>query len=412
MSFSWINRLHTTRFFLPSLIVLAGVAVAYGLSSTSSSTVTQEPVVRIISVDAIRLVNSPLTMTVEPQGEVVAKTRTSLVAEVSGVVTSIDARFVAGGTFNAGDVLVTIDDRNYLAEVQKSRASVATSNLKLAEQEGLAAYVATEWQSSRVGAQPSDLALRKPQINEAKANLAFSEADLIRKQGDLQRTRLQAPYDGLVEARNVNVGQYVTPGTPMGVIFAMDVVEVRLPIPLHDAEFLDLPDVANNDTHTIAARLDSIVLPGQASWEAEIVRVEAVMDRKNRVLYAIAQVRDPYTTGSAPLRVGNYVKASIAGRQFDAMARIPRSAVRPGNKIWIIGSDSRLTQRHIQSVRADEDFVYVDSGVEDGELLLMTPLDNPLPGMQVNYTLLREEPLLDKEVLSNKEAQVTGLNND
>jgi RND family efflux transporter MFP subunit len=368
--------------------------------------VTQEPVVQIISVDAIRLVNSPLTMTVETQGEVVAKTRTSLVAEVSGVVTSIDERFVAGGTFNAGDVLVTIDDRNYLAEVQKSRASVATSNLKLAEQEGLAAYVATEWQSSRGGARPSDLALRKPQINEAKANLAFSEADLIRKQGDLQRTRLQAPYNGLVEARSVNVGQYVTPGTPMGVIFAMDVVEVRLPIPLHDAEFLDLPDVANNDTHTIAARLDSIVLPGQASWEAEIVRVEAVMDRKNRVLYAIAQVRDPYTTGSAPLRVGNYVKASIAGRQFDAMARIPRSAVRPGNKIWIIGSDSRLTQRHIQSVRADEDFVYVDSGVEDGELLLMTPLDNPLPGMQVNYTLLREEPMPDKA------PQVTGLNND
>ena len=404
MKFSWIARLRATRFFLPGMIILAGVAVAYGLSLTSATAVVEEPVAQVISVDAIRLVNSPLTMTVETQGEVVAKTRTSLVAEVSGLVTSINERFVAGGTFNAGDVLVTIDDRNYLAEVQKGHASVATANLKLAEQEGLSAYAETEWQRSRGGAVPSALALRKPQISEAKANLAFSEADLIRKQGDLQRTRLQAPYHGLVESRSVNVGQYVTPGTPIGVIFAMDVVEVRLPIPLHEVEFLDLPSLVNNDTHKIAARLDSIILAGRASWEAEIVRVEAIMDRKNRVLYAIAEVRDPYTTGVSPLRVGNYVKASIAGRRFEAMARIPRSAVRPGDKIWLIDADSRLSQRQIKPVRADEDFVYVDTGIKDGELLLMTPLDNPLPGIQVTYTLL--DDLLDDE------AHMTGLEHD
>ena len=396
MKFSWIATLRGTRLFLPAMIILAGVAVAYGLSLTSSTADVEEPVAQIIAVDAIRLVSSPLTMTVETQGEVVAKTRTSLVAEVSGLVTSINERFVAGGSFSAGDVLVTIDDRNYLAEVQKGHASVATANLKLAEQQGLSAYAETEWQRSRGAAPPSDLALRKPQINEAKANLAFSEADLIRKQGDLQRTRLRAPYNGLVEARSVNVGQYVTPGTPIGVIFAMDVVEVRLPIPLHEVEFLDLPNVINNDTHRIAARLDSIVLAGRASWEAEIVRVEAVMDRKNRVLYAIAEVQDPYATGVPPLRVGNYVKASIAGRRFESMARIPRSAVRPGDKIWLIDSDSRLMQRQIKPVRADEDFVYVDSGIEDGELLLMTPLDNPLPGIQVTYTLLNKEMLHDQ----------------
>jgi RND family efflux transporter MFP subunit len=407
MKLPWIARLRATRFFLPFMIVLAGGAVAYGLSLMSSTAIVEEPVAQIISVDAVRLVLSPLTMTVETQGEVVAKTRTSLVAEVSGLVTSINARFVAGGAFSAGDVLVTIDDRNYLAEVQKGHASVATANLKLAEQEGLSAYATTEWQRSRGTAPPSDLALRKPQITEAKANLAFSEADLTRKQGDLQRTRLQAPYNGLVEARSVNVGQYVTPGTPIGVIFAMDVVEVRLPIPLHEVEFLDLPDVVNHDTHKIAARLDSIVLAGRASWEAEIVRVEAVMDRKNRVLYAIAEVRDPYTSGLTPLRVGNYVKASIAGRRFEAMARIPRSAVRPGNKIWLIDADSRLTQRQIQPVRADEDFVYVDSGIEGGELLLMTPLDNPLPGIQVSYTLLNKEP-----ALPDTGTQITGLDHD
>ena len=130
MKFSWIARLRATRFFLPGMIILAGVAVAYGLSLTSATAVVEEPVAQVISVDAIRLVNSPLTMTVETQGEVVAKTRTSLVAEVSGLVTSINERFVAGGTFNAGDVLVTIDDRNYLAEVQKGHASVATANLR------------------------------------------------------------------------------------------------------------------------------------------------------------------------------------------------------------------------------------------------------------------------------------------
>jgi multidrug efflux pump subunit AcrA (membrane-fusion protein) len=88
------------------------------------------------------------------------------------------------------------------------------------------------------------------------------------------------------------------------------------------------------------------------------------------------------------------------------MARIPRSAVRPGDKIWLIDADSRLTQRQIKPVRADEDFVYVDSGITDGELLLMTPLDNPLPGAQVTYTLLDSAPLLVKD------SQMTGVDHD
>ncbi|MFT6012286.1 MAG: hypothetical protein ACI96P_002531, partial [Candidatus Azotimanducaceae bacterium] len=65
MKFSWIARLRATRFFLPGMIILAGVAVAYGLSLTSATAVVEEPAAQVISVDAIRLVNSPLTMTVE-----------------------------------------------------------------------------------------------------------------------------------------------------------------------------------------------------------------------------------------------------------------------------------------------------------------------------------------------------------
>jgi hypothetical protein len=111
------------------------------------------------------------------------------------------------------------------------------------------------------------------------------------------------------------------------------------------------------------------------------------MDRKNRVLYAIAEVKDPYTGFESPLRVGSYVSAVISGRQFDDIARIPRAGVRPGNKIWIVNKKSQLELRLINPVRADELFLYVGSGVANDEIISITPLENPLPGTEVRFQL-------------------------
>ena len=95
-------------------------------------------------------------------------------------------------------------------------------------------------------------------------------------------------------------------------MFASDVVEVRLPVPLHELPFVDLPDALDKTSNPVSVSLSSINEGLEGHWNGQIVRTEAVMDRKNRVLYAIAEVADPYTAQATPLHVGSFVRAEIA----------------------------------------------------------------------------------------------------
>ena len=330
-------------------------------------------------------------MTVETQGEVLARTRTTLVSEVSGVITDLADSFVAGGYFSKGDLLIKIDGRNYTSEVARARANISSGKRKLAEEEGLARYAIHDWENSEVTTEPSELARRQPQIEEAETQLQFLHAELQRTEGDLERTRVVAVYDGLVEKKDVDVGQYVSPGTKLGVVFASDVVEVRLPIPLHEVEYLNLPNSFDSEHDFLNVTLKTISQNKEVTWPGRVVRTEAVMDRKNRVLYAIAEVEDPYRGHEFPLRVGGYVSASISGRELNDIARIPRTAVRPGNKVWTISRDSQLELKVVVPIRADEHYLYVTDGIEDGDIVSITPLENPLPGMQVKF-ILKSDP--------------------
>ncbi len=386
----FLQDLRESRFFIPAIILMVGVVISAGLYLSAPEPETREVVAPTILVDAYRITKSPLTMTVDALGEVIAKTRTTLVSEVSGVITDLNENFVAGGSFQRGDLLVQMEDRNYTAEVERAKANIASAKTKLAEEEGLARYAIHDWEKSKVTAEPTDLALRKPQIAEAQAQLQFSYAELERKQGDLERTRVIAVYDGLVEERKVDVGQYVGIGTEMGVVFATDVVEVRLPIPLHEVDFLDLPDSFSDTTERLPVTLRTISRATEVTWPGEVVRTEAVMDRRNRVLYAIAEVIDPYRGYEEPLRVGSYVRATISGKSFDNVARIPRAAVRPGNKVWVVNSESQLEMRVVEPIRTDEYYLYVTDGIEHNDIVSVTALENPLPGMTVKFVLQNE----------------------
>ena len=385
----WHRNFMDSKFLMPAIILTVGIAISIVLYLSTPEPEKREAKAPVILVDAFRVSKSPLIMTVKSQGEVLARTRTTIVSEVSGVISELNKAFIAGGAFKAGEVLIVIDDRHYIADLEGAKANVASARTRLAEEKGLADYAILDWKNSAMAKnrEPSDLALRAPQIAEAKAKLESALADRNRKEGDLERTRVVAVYDGMVEERKVDLGQYVTPGTQLGIVFSIDIAEVRLPIPLHDLEFLDLPDGIKNNQLRVPVALSTVGRNKVYHWAGEIVRTEAVMDRKNRVLYAIAEVKDPYTGFESPLRVGSYVSAVISGRQFDDIARIPRAGVRPGNKIWIVNKKSQLELRLINPVRADELFLYVGSGVANDEIISITPLENPLPGTEVRFQL-------------------------
>ena len=219
------------KFILPLAILGVSLAIAILLYLQEEPPRTNEIKQPTMLVDVVRAKVDSAQITVRAQGSVIPRTQTTMISEVAGLIMEVSPVFVAGGFFSKGDVLVRIDDRNYRAEVKRAEAAVAAAQTTINRETGLAEFAREDWERARKllnsskGA--SDLALRKPQLAEAYAQLEFAKADLEKRLGDLDRTVIRAPYDGLVREKLADLGQFVNAGSPVASTFAVDVAEIR-----------------------------------------------------------------------------------------------------------------------------------------------------------------------------------------
>ncbi|MDG1205462.1 MAG: efflux RND transporter periplasmic adaptor subunit [Pseudomonadales bacterium] len=381
------------KLLIPVVIILCSIAAAVWMSAQQTDPELIKPAPPSMLVDVMQARSEQVQITIEAQGSVSPRTQTVLVSEVSGLITDVSPAFVAGGFFKKGDVLIRIDDRNYRADVKRAQASVATAQTLVTRETGLADYAESDWQKAKPilsnSKAATDLALRKPQLAEARANLEFAEADLAKRQGDLDRTVIRAPYDGLVREKRADIGQYVAAGTQLAVTFATDIAEIRLPLPDKELPYLDLGSLNHSAGSGPAVTLFAEIGGVQSSWDGHIVRTEGVFDEKSRVLYLVAQIKDPYNQFAerwpAPLRIGTFVEAKIKGRLVDNIIKLPRKVLQGDDRVWTVAADNLLNLSKVNLLRSDESHIYVTSGINDGDLVCLSALDNPLPGTRVRF---------------------------
>ena len=381
------------KFILPLAILGVSLAIAILLYLQEEPPRTNEIEQPTMLVDVVRAQVDSAQITVRAQGSVIPRTQTTMISEVAGLIMEVSPAFVAGGFFSKGDVLVRIDDRNYRAEVKRAEAAVAAAQTTINRETGLAEFAREDWERARKllnsskGA--SDLALRKPQLAEAYAQLEFARADLEKRLGDLDRTVIRAPYDGLVREKLADLGQFVNAGSPVASTFAVDVAEIRLPLPDKELPFLDLNDTKLKQGRGPKVTFSALIGGRTHSWTGSIVRTEGVFDERSRVLYVVAQVDDPYNQQASnwphPLRIGTFVEARIEGERLENVIRLPRSVLRGDNRVWTVTVVDTLQPVTVDVIRSDERSILVSSGLTDGQLICTTLLDNPLPGTPVRF---------------------------
>src|SRR5699024_8949695 len=313
---------------------------------------------------------------VDAQGTVQPRTETTLVPEVGGKVIGIADAFVAGGFFRAGEVLVEIDPSDYETALKQAEADLAAAHARLADEQSRSDQARRDWQQLHGGGarEPSDLVLRIPQLKQAQASVQAAEAALARAQRNLERTRISLPYDGMVRSRAVGIGQYVSPGTTLGEAFAVDVAEVRLPLPDRDLAFLELPRPGKQNQPSPPVRFFAEIHGERGSWHGEIVRTEGVVETTTRLSHAVARIEDPYgllgTDRNVPLPMGTYVQAEIHGRSAAGLIELPRQALREGNRLYIADEDNHLEIRSVDVVRSTAQRVYLANSIEPGERVI------------------------------------------
>jgi hypothetical protein len=116
------------------------------------------------------------------------------------------------------------------------------------------------------------------------------------------------------------------------------------------------------------------------------VRTEGAIDETARQLHVIAQIDDPFGPGSegrAPIKIGQYVTATLEGKIVPAAIVIPNSTIYQGSYVYIV-EDDVLSRRDIDIVWQNDAEAIVGAGLEPGNALVSTPLGQVTSGIRVS----------------------------
>jgi membrane fusion protein, multidrug efflux system len=384
------------KVILPFGILIVGALITLGMVKSRSSVEMRRPAEFAPLVRVVEVTPQDIRLLVKTQGTVKPRTEGQLVAEVAGQVIWVSPVFAAGGFFEKGEVLVSIDARDYELAVVTAKGQVAQAKVRHETEEAQAKVAREEWEQLGTGGD-SPLATRELQLQEAGAALAAAQAALERAERNLQRTRIRAPYAGRVRAKLTDIGEYLAPGVPVASVFSVDYAEIRLPIPDAELAYVDLPVDYRGETAKQSGPVVHLYADFAGSrhhWEGRIVRVEGEIDPQSRMIHAIAQVADPYGRGEGkdplPLAVGLFVEAQIEGHRLENVYVIPRSAMR-GDRVLVVDGEDRLRFRDVEILRNDRTNVVISAGLSPGERVSVSTMQAVSDGMKVRSVIVNGE---------------------
>jgi multidrug efflux system membrane fusion protein len=129
------------------------------------------------------------------------------------------------------------------------------------------------------------------------------------------------------------------------------------------------------------------------NWPGRVIRVEGAIDERSRQLFIVAQVDDPYRKndeGNPPLKIGLFVDALVDGKELKDVFVLPRAAVRASGDVILIDEKNVIRRQKVETLWSDRDNIVIPAkgaGLEEGQVVCLTPLAFPADGARVIPTI-------------------------
>ena len=380
------------RIVVPIGILAGCIAVAVYLIRRPTQVGEVAPELIPIAVRVAEVLLESVQLPVESQGKVQAAQIASLSAPVAGPIAWISPALEAGGYVEEGQTLLRLDTSDYETARDRSRAGM---------QQALAESRHADNELERIEALAKDRLASDSQLQDARrmaevnrARQADAEAMYRQSELDFERSEIRAPFNAVVERREVELGQYVSRAQSVAVLYGADEVEVRVPLAIRQLGYLDIPLGARGELPDNEA--PNVTLTGyyggeEYHWKGKLVRTEATIDPNSNTVQTIIRVDQPTkpaehkNSGSQnlPLPIGLFVEAEITGKQIDGIISLPRSVIRNNNQVLVVDAENKMYFRDVQIYRLEEDRVLISGGLLPGELICTSPIQAVVDGMSV-----------------------------
>ena len=373
------------RIALPICLVLAGVA-GFNYFKSQEVKMKRKPIEKQAAVvETIALTPGNFQTYVHAMGTVMPDRQITLKAKVPGEVIFVSENFVQGGLMKKGEILLLIDDSDYQIEVKKVQSALDKALSDLAIEQGSQLIAREELklinQISTTQMAQTDLALRKPQLDQANAVVKNARADLEKAVLNLSRTKIRVPFNALVLEKKVDSGSLVTTQGELATLVDVDAFLVETLVPPDRLAALNI----NEKTGSKA------IIRSQYSkepWQGTLVRTTGKISSKSRMAGVIIYVKDPLGLKNQETRpqllLDDYVDVRIQGKFLENVFSIPRSILRDKNTVWVYQS-GKLVIKQVSLAWKEGDLVFIRSdirsGIRPGDEVIISDLPAPVNGM-------------------------------
>jgi RND family efflux transporter MFP subunit len=374
------------RILLGLAIVLAGVAMVVVLTWTAPSPQTREPEqqARLVTVETVK--RADRSPDIEAFGEVNPEREVALQPRVSGSVLETTAALEPGNLVDDNELLLRIDPADFALAVEQRKAELEQARAELQLEEGNQVVARQEYEmlDERVSEEEKALMLRQPQMKRALARVSTAQAALEQARLNLQRTRLRAPFDAVVLAREVTRGAQVSSATTVARLAGTEAYRLELSVPVSQLPWINLPR-RDGEASSVEIFHDGAWTPG-ASRSGRVLRVRGDLGETGRMARVLVRVPDPLArseanAGKPRLLLDSFVRASIQGRTLENVIAIDRAWLRSDNQVWVMNAEDELRMRDVEVVLRSAGTVYIRDGLQEGERVVTSSIEVVAEGM-------------------------------
>lgn len=371
-------------YIVRGLICLA--IVASGLMGMGALARIKEPPEELyepefsLTVDVVTALMEEVRTLILGYGEVRTRITVEMAPEVSGRVIAIHPELEPGGIVQKGSILFQIDSQTLTLKKKGTtrRIEALKRNRDLLKKEFV--RVQTLFNKAQTGSL-ANVEAAEQNYNTARDNVAQLEQELSLIDLDLERSVIRAPFTGRIKSVNVEVGQYISSGTPALTLADDTLLEIVVPIKGEKAvRFLNFKESAKTTPWFPPLKKSRASI----LWSGGLASARGTLDRITRYdaatrTFFVSVLVTPQDQGEVPIAEGMFCRVTIPGRTLANVFPLPRTAVTPDGRVHL-AKDGQLKSVAVETVYQQAETLYVSSGLTDGDLVITNRLASPVQG--------------------------------